>query len=205
MEIFTKINDFIKLALVILAAAQLISLWRLSKKISDEQKVTKEEKDIFYDVLSKGLELNTINTIEDIYNIYKGINNCNSENLNYIHNLNFLLRGFLVRLQAKEIEGVQPEQIKAWKIKIDDFIKKNEELSPFSEIPQAERSMMNDILAYLDRNDNESIKRKLAELSSAIQLRKEEVDKIEKLNTWSIPLAVVGLVLTIIFGIASLI
>ncbi|MGR6008448.1 hypothetical protein ACT7CZ_06825 [Bacillus cereus] len=70
----------------------------------------------------------------------------------------------------------------------------------FSEIPQSERGMMNDIFSFLGKNDSEAIRRKLVELSNAIQLRKEELDKIEKLNKWSIPLAVVGLALTIMFG-----
>ncbi|SCM88437.1 hypothetical protein [Bacillus mycoides] len=187
------------------AAAYAMSVFQLLVNIRTKKQTIKKEKDNFYEILINGLEMQTINTIEDIYNIYKGINDFDLENENYRYNLNKLLRKFLVKLYSEEMKDIKPEQIKEWKIKIDGFIKKNEELSPFSELPPAERGMMNDIISFLDKSDNESIRRKLIELAGVIQVRKEELDKIENLNKWSIPLAIVGLLLTIIFGIASLI
>lgn len=198
----SNFKDFI---FMLFAAAYTFGVAQMFLRMSKRKQVTKKETDNFYEVLIKGLEMKTINSLEDVYNIYKGINDYDLENENYRYSLNKLLRKFLVKLQLQEVGNLTPEQIKEWKDKIDVFIQKNEELSPFSEIPQAERGMMNDILAFLDTNDTEAIRRKLIELSSTIQLRKEELDKIEKLNKWSIPLAVVGLFLTIIFGIASLV
>lgn len=174
-------------------------------KSNREHKRIEKEVDKFSNVLLQGLRLGTINNLNDVYNIYKGINDYELVNENYRYSLNKSLRKFLVKIQTEKLEGIKEEQIKEWKNKVDEFIKKNEELSPFAELPQAERNIMNDILAYLDKNDTDSIRRKIMELSNSIQIRKEQIDKIDKQNKWSVPLAVIGLVLTIFFGIASLI
>jgi hypothetical protein len=170
-------------------------------KTRDQKKQKRKEK--FYKVLNEGLELETIESLHDVYNLYKGTHNLTLENDNYRFRLNELLREFLVKLQLKEDKNVNEVKIKEWKNKIDKFIKQNEELSPFSELPQAERNIMNDILAFLEKDDKGSIKRKLNEMSTSIQIRKEHLERVEKQNKWSIPLAVIGLLFTIFFGIVS--
>ncbi|MCC2544712.1 hypothetical protein, partial [Bacillus thuringiensis] len=136
--------------------------------------------------------------------IYRGININKLENKKYMYDLSTLLRRFLVELHSKKYESLKIEQIHEWKEKIDDFIRHNEQLSPFSELPEAEKGMINDILSFAENKENEEIKRKIKELSRLIQVRKEEIDKIERSNKWSMPMGIVGIVLTIIFGIASL-
>ncbi|HDR6957637.1 MULTISPECIES: hypothetical protein [Bacillus cereus group] len=158
----------------------------------------------FYNSLIKGFTLNTIHTIEDVNNIYRGININKLENKKYMYDLSTLLRRFLVELHSKKYESLKIEQIHEWKEKIDDFIRHNEQLSPFSELPEAEKGMINDILSFAENKENEEIKRKIKELSRLIQVRKEEIDKIERSNKWSMPMGIVGIILTIIFGIASL-
>ncbi|QFQ28488.1 hypothetical protein [Bacillus thuringiensis] len=158
----------------------------------------------FYNSLIKGFTLNTIHTIEDVNNIYRGININKLENKKYMYDLSTLLRKFLVELHSKKYEGLKIEQIHEWKEKIDNFIRHNEQLSPFSELPEAEKGMINDILSFAENKENEEIKRKIKELSRLIQVRKEEIDKIERSNKWSMPMGIVGIILTIIFGIASL-
>lgn len=158
----------------------------------------------FYNSLIKGFTLNTIHTIEDVNNIYRGININKLENKKYMYDLSTLLRRFLVELHSKKYESLKIEQIQEWKEKIDNFIRHNEQLSPFSELPEAEKGMINDILSFAENKENEEIKRKIKELSRLIQVRKEEIDKIERSNKWSMPMGIVGIILTIIFGIASL-
>lgn len=158
----------------------------------------------FYNSLIKGFTLNTIHTIEDVNNIYRGININKLENKKYMYDLSTLLRKFLVELHSKKYESLKIEQIQEWKGKIDNFIRHNEQLSPFSELPEAEKGMINDILSFAENKENEEIKRKIKELSRLIQVRKEEIDKIERSNKWSMPMGIVGIILTIIFGIASL-
>ncbi|HDR7866524.1 TPA: hypothetical protein QCY24_000132 [Bacillus wiedmannii] len=200
-----QILDGIKMVLALITIFLTVASTRAMFRETKENQIKDKEIDKFFTVLVQGLKLGTINNLNDIYNIYKGINDLELINENYRHSLNKSLRKFLVKLQAGQFEDVKEEQIRDWKSKMDEFIKRNEELSPFSELPQAERNIMNDMLAYLDKNDNESIQRKIMELSNSIQIRQEQLDKIEKQNKWSIPLAIIGLILTIFFGIASLI
>lgn len=207
VDLFSKVvsSDLIRIVPIITGIVSGMFTLHFLFKTNREIKRKEKEVDKFSYVLLQGLRLGTINNLDDVYNIYKGINDYELVNENYRYSLNKSLRKFLVKIQMKELGEMKEEQIKDWKNKVDEFIKKNEELSPFSELPQAERNIMNDILAYLDKNDTDSIRRKIMELSNSIQIRKEQIDKIDKLNKWSVPLAVIGLVLTILFGIASLI
>ncbi len=67
-----------------------------------------------------------------------------------MYDLSTLLRRFLVELHSKKYESLKIEQIHEWKEKIDDFIRHNEQLSPFSELPEAEKGMINDILSFAE-------------------------------------------------------
>ena len=93
--------------------------------------------------------------------------------------------------------------VKKTKQQISDFISLNEKNSPFSDLPDTERNILNDLSSFSSNGDNSSVERKIIELSSVIQTRYEEQKKLELQNKWSIPLAIVGLILTIIFGILS--
>ena len=73
------------------------------------------------------------------------------------------------------------------------------------DLPDTERNIINDLSAFNKLGDQNSINRKLGELSSVIITRYEQQKKIENLNKWSIPLAIIGMVLTIIFGVLSII
>lgn len=159
----------------------------------------------FFSILLSGFSLGTIDTLEDIYNLYKGVYKYELENDAYRQNINSLLRQFLVFLFEEEnLELYDEKLIVDWKNKINGLIMKNEKLSPFAELPASDRSILNDILAFLEKGDNSSVKRKLEEISNSIHIRKEQLSILEKQNKWSVPLAVVGLILTIIFGIWSI-
>ena len=120
--------------------------------------------------------------------------------------MNKWLREILAKLINRQVgKDLDNEELLSIKYKITDFINTNEKISPFSDLPETERNILNDINAYNKIGDNESIVRKINELSSVIITRHEQQKKIESLNRWSIPLAVIELILTIIFGIISII
>lgn len=96
------------------------------------------------------------------------------------------------------------ETIIKWKVKISKFIEKNEEFSPYADIPAAERNVLSDISVFIEKKDTESIKRKIGELAGMIQARQDDMNKIRNINNWTIPLSVIGLVLTVIFGILAI-
>lgn len=163
-------------------------------------------KNTFIETFIKGLSDNTIENSEDLLNVYSGITNLSIEDLTNKQDLNKWLREILAKLVNKEVgKDFTPDQTITIKHKITEFINRNEKANPFTDLPDTERNIINDISTYNKVGDIESVDRKINELSSVIITRHEQQKKIESLNKWSIPLAVIGLILTIIFGILSII
>jgi hypothetical protein len=167
------------------------------------EKVIRRKKE-FNTALHNALNNGLISSFDDVVNIYKGINKLASDDNKYRYGLSNLLRGYIINLVSSSNDDINSGNIRAWKDQLTDYIKKNDELSPYSELPDLERSIMSDIDAFLDQNDIESIKRKLKELANTIQTRKEHTNKLEKSNKWSNLVAIIGVVLTIVFGLLSL-
>jgi len=163
-------------------------------------------KNTFIETFIKGLSDNTIENSEDLLNVYSGITNLSTEDLTIKQDLNKWLREILAKLVNKEVgKDFTPEQTIAIKHKITEFININEKANPFTDLPDTERNIINDLSTYNKVGEKDSVDRKINELSSVIITRHEQQKKIESLNKWSIPLAVIGLILTIIFGILSII
>lgn len=164
-----------------------------------------ERKDDFFETAVQGLQDGTIETIDDLINVYKGVTKLSSEDLTYRYGLNKWLREILAKLVGRKIsENLNIEEVKQLKLKLTEFITANETASPFSDLPDTERNILNDLKTYSNNGDKISIERKISELSSVIQTRYEEQKKLETQNKWSIPLAVIGLILTVVFGILSI-
>lgn len=165
-----------------------------------------ERRNKFINTCINGFIDNTIMDIDDIINIYSGITHHSTEDLTYKMELNRYLREIIAKLINKEYtKTLSNEQILSIKDKINSIIKKNEESNPYADLPNPERGIINDISTYNIHSDNKSIERKLKELSSVIITRNEQQKKVEAQNKWSIPLSVIGMILTILFGIISII
>lgn len=159
----------------------------------------------FFNALKEGFKSGSITTIDDVVDIYKGISGLGAEDLDYRYGLSRRLREFLVELISKKFdETLGDEIIREWKGKISDFIKKNEQVSPYADLPAAERNILSDISTFLEKNDTESVKRKTLELAGMIQARHDDLNKVRNVNKWTIPLSIIGLIFTVIFGILAL-
>lgn len=165
-----------------------------------------ERKKVFINTFIKGISDNTIANSTDLLNIYSGITKLSPEDLTNRQDLNKWLRETLARLINKEVgQDLAQDKVIEIKDKITNFIKGNETTNPYADLPDTERNIINDLSAFNKLGDQNSINRKLGELSSVIITRYEQQKKIENLNKWSIPLAIIGMVLTIIFGVLSII
>ncbi len=174
------------------------------------RKIRREDsKNRFYKVLQEGLKSSAIIDMDDVVNVYKGASGLSSEDLDYRYGLSNHLREFLVKVIAKEKSvadgSLEDETIRDWKQKITNFISQNEASSPYADLPSAERNVLNDISTFLENNDQESVKRKTSELAGMIQARHNDLASIRNINRWTVPLAIIGLVFTVIFGILALI
>jgi hypothetical protein len=173
--------------------------WALSIK----KRRRKEEQTSMFQTVSTGLANGTVTAYEDVVNVYKGIRRLSADDLSYRAGLASFLRELLVEIVSGKI-GEQHKDLVALKEQVTGFLRQAEEEAPFADLPDVERSLISDLVKFAEINDKESLTRKLDELASSIQVRVQEHARSEKLNKWSIPLAVAGLVLTILFGIASL-
>lgn len=140
-------------------------------------------------------------------NIYKGITSLSSEDLSYRYHLSKHLREFLAELISKNKSiidsAIDNNTILDWKQKLSAFIEENDKKSPYADLPAAERNILSDISVFIENRDIESVKRKTLELAGMIQARNDDFNRIRKINNWTVPLSIIGLILTIIFGILS--
>lgn len=200
---FIEKDKFLSVFAIIFTVVYFSAATLLLRKIK-ERKLNR--KNAFIDTFIKGISENTIETSEDLLNVYSGITQLSTEDLSNKQGLNKWLREILAKLINREVgKDLDNERLLAIKYKITEFIHTNERISPFSDLPETERNILNDINAYNKAGDRDSISRKINELSSVIVTRHEQQKKIEGLNRWSIPLAVIGLILTVIFGVLSII
>lgn len=155
-----------------------------------------------HEAISKGLLNGAIESIDDLINVYKGINGLSADDISYRAGLGKFLREYLAKLVSSDDLG--PDQIKELKNKVNSFLKKIDEESPFADLPAAERNLIIDVQRFVNVGDKASAFRKLEDLAGLIEVRQDGFEKLQNSNKWSIPLAIIGLVLTVIFGVASL-
>ena len=200
-NILTK-DYFISIFAVMFTAVYAVTASYLLKRIKQRKEA---KKSLFFETAIQGLVDGTIETTGDLINVYKGVTNLTTEDLTYRYGLNKWLREILAQLISRKIcKELDIDQVKILKEKINDFIITNERTSPFSDLPDTERNLLSDVSSFSKSGDNESLDRKIIELSSVIQTRHEVQKKLESQNKWSIPIAVIGLILTVIFGIISI-
>jgi hypothetical protein len=173
-------------------------------KLKSEQSDKSNEK--FFRTLYESAKIGCITSIDDVVNIYKGISGVSSEDLTYRYGLSRRLREFLVELLSKNIDkDADNENILKIKNSISEYIKLNEATSPYADLPTAERNALYDLTEYIEKGESDSSKRKLLELAAMIQARNDDMTNIKNTNKWTVPLSIIGLFLTIIFGVIALI
>lgn len=206
LAIINNNNEIYSSLVVATTISYIVVLYKrlLNTEETSVSKKTIEAKTKFYKTLSIGFENETIKTIEDINNIYEGIGGLIFDNpRHHRDNLNKWLKEYLVELISNG--ATDNINVLEWHRKISEFIVKIEEESPYSDLSDIERSILTDISTYLENGNNEDIKRKLSELSGVIQTRNNDFNKIQNINRWSVPLALIGTVLTLLFGLLSVI
>lgn len=156
----------------------------------------------FWDALDNGFHSELLQTFDDVANVYKGIFGLSGDDQTYKAQLSKELRKYLAHVVsnatlAKELRVTVKE-------KVANLIETIEEESPYAELPIAERNLFSDITKFVDLGDNQSALEKLKDLAGLVEVRQELLTKMEVSNKWAIPLAAIGLILTIIFGLVSL-
>jgi len=163
----------------------------------------KERQVELHKAISKGLSAETLESVEDFINIYKGVHGLGADDISYRAGLGRTLREYLVHLVGDESIGA--EKRRTMKVQVNLVLKQIESETPFADLPAAERNLIIDTQRFVNGGDSASANQKLQDLAGLIEARQDALERLQSSNKWSIPLAVIGLVLTVIFGVISLI
>ena len=151
--------------------------------------------------ITNGLVNDQVESIEDLVNIYRGVTNSSDDDVSYKAGVSRILRRLLVTLAA------DPESNHAKRLlrhKIKELLKHIETETPFADLPTAERNLIIDARRFIETNELSAATQKVEDLANLIEARQEAYEKLQAANKWSVPLAVIGLVLSIVFGVISL-
>jgi len=209
----TNGDIFIGVLGITLALYSMVFYFYFKIKEEPQHREVKEDKKKFYRAIKSALQLGTLESLDDIENIYKGIKRESLEGISYHKYLNIWLREFNLDLvsknptllEDKEIGFTFDNLIKNKHI-IEGFIKELDGKAPFAELQDAERNLLNDISLSMDRQkqENKLINPKLLELAGIIKSKDEEIKWQKMINKITIVTALIGLFLTIFFGLFSL-
>lgn len=183
-----------------------VSLYLLivgQKKLGEEKRENKKQK--FLKAMEDGLKKDTITTMEDVMILYKGSIDRTLTESEYRNKLNTLLRQFFVKLNTKKIRSVDDATIKEWCKKISNFIKENEKISPYDDLPSTEKNLLMTIFSSLENNNINSTKEGLKQLIDQIKIRNENFEQMKSsfehsqiINKWALAIAILGPILAFI-------
>lgn len=156
----------------------------------------------FHRAFKNALFNGSIESLPDVKNLADGIYNANStvDREAGQNDIAFLLRRSLALFN----EEADTEALK-YKGLISKLIRECEILSPYADLPAEERGIFTDIAAYLRTGSVDDVHRKLTGLVDIIKIKRDQFDKLEKQSKWANPLALLGILVSVVFGIASLI
>ena len=154
---------------------------RVYRKNSDKEKA--------YELLLKGYEQKTLND-KAISLIYKREIARKYDNLSYIS----FLESFLIYVRQKDEDGELTTHIS--KI-IDPILEKEKAEKPYSNIKERERRILLAIEESAQKGELTSLNNNLEDLSIVIESNQKTLDKARMTNKWSIPISVIGILLTL--------
>ena len=116
-----------------------------------------------------------------------------------------ILQDYLVHVQDQKDDAASNNDIEKLHIQICGLIETENEEQPFERLPEDERRLLRSLSDAIRHDDKESIRFNLDELCSVVSIRHKEYQKAHKMSRWAVPLAVFGLLFTLIFGVTSII
>ncbi|MHB0947182.1 MAG: hypothetical protein ACYC3B_08415 [Sedimentisphaerales bacterium] len=192
-------NEFIITLLASLATVYAGSVTVLFRLIREKRSRNRKK---FFLALVNGLETESIETLDDVLNVYHGVGTYNYDSEESRQYTGKRLKTFLADLFTGEITDVKkditPDTIKRWKTIITTWLDELKQETPYSDLPQAERSVLQELDRLIDKKEIEGIKGRVNDLAGMIQLRSEEYNRANRINRWTVPLSIIGLILTLV-------
>ncbi len=189
--ITTKIITPITVLFLLLVVA-FLSL-RIKKSIHETDKHSDQK---FFELFEKQLNSDLIKDKLDLEILANSV----AREFRVRYSLVPLLENFLkYSIEAKE-SSLTPDHYSFVK---NIIIQENED-KPYSGIPEEERRILVNIRDSIKNDDKDATLFNLDELKNILSTRNTAYEKTIATNKWSVPLAIVGVVCTIVFGLFSI-
>ena len=151
----------------------------------------------FFESLDKKFDLELVKEQSDIEILKSAI----EREVGTVYSLAPLLEDYLVHLGER---GSQESQLSQRYQLIKDIIASENADKPFADIPEEERRLLIAARDAIQHEDKVSMSFNLNELSSVISTRNRDYERVLNVNRWMRPLAIIGLVASVIFGMLAL-
>ena len=149
----------------------------------------------FFRSLTNKIQAGLISTKNDVTILVNSIN----RKYGITYSLLYYLEDYLTYISA-----FKPSFKKEDQDLLNEIILSEQADQPFSGVPEEEKCLLINIESFASANDTESIKNNLHELGSVLATKNRIYTHNEKINKWSIPIAIFSIIVTIIFGYLSL-
>lgn len=158
-----------------------------------------EDKTLFYNTVDDAIFASDsislkIESIKMIYNSVDRESNGRLFNYGFVN----LLEDYLVRNSADSSKNLILNNPK-----IFELIKNELQQEPYNRLNTEQKRLLTNLDKALRNNDSILVKFNLDELNDLLRLQNEYIEKLEFQNSWSIPMSIIGIILTIIFGASS--
>ena len=192
-NLFDDDKTFIVFTCFISIYLAFVSMCLLTKR--NAIKRNKEHEENAFNLLLKGYEQNSLKE-NSIMLIYKKEIVQNHYNITYVN----FLESFLLYVRQGDKDGSITKGLSSL---IEPIIIKAESDKPYSNVEERERRLLLAIEESALNGEKGSLKNNLTDLSLAIENNKSALDKAQKTNRWTIPISVVGIILSIVFWITD--
>lgn len=191
-EVWYGIVGFLLLLLFAILIGFGISIWVERGHLKRNKKKAFSIIDNLVEDIQKSDEMDKQGLIDDALTlIYKKLFKVDSITL-----LSFIEDYLLIRLKE---HGGNLERYSSAKSMLDPVVEEERKKLPYNGIGGIEQGTMYSIEDILkDKPELESVRVKLAELADSIRNDRLNLEKAKRLNTWTIPLAIISFLLTLI-------
>ena len=199
-----KETDFFLIFLIILGAAFFTAF---VAELIWQPKHTEKTLINYYELLIKGIKQNTLDE-DSISRIYK---RCNEKLYSFFFVFNYsyerFLDSFLIYVREKDEDGTLTKSAHEL---LDTIFEKIKDENPYSSVNERERRILLSIVDTMKKSktitesERSATKHNLNELALALEENQNALAKSKKANRWSIPVSIIGTLLTILFGLLQL-
>lgn len=158
---------------------------------------------VFFQALNSALATDSIRGLSDVEDLFLGTPRLRVRADRLRESLADSLRRYLVLFHTDPSSKDSVGQDAPKKIgQVSAFVAACQEGAPYDGLPAKERTIISDMLTFLKAGDSSAALRKLPELASAIEARESIFARIERVNRYSMPIALAS-ALSAVIGLVS--